>query len=261
MQITKAVIPAAGLGTRLKPVSNVLPKELLPVVNKPSLYFVLEEIEAAGLKEVILVVSPTKKPFFEHLKEVFPLLHFKFIIQEKALGLGHAVLLAEEAVAGEPFMILLPDIIIDHEKSASLQLLEVFQKIKKSLNATQHVAKDRISHYGIYEMTRSEGRLHQAKRVIEKPSKQEAPSDLAVVGRYLFTPDLFPFLKKTPPSKNGEIQLADAMNTMAGLGELYAYEVKGVHLDIGNPLGLIRANIYYGMKEYGKRLYQGLVDL
>lgn len=259
MTVTKAVIPAAGLGTRLRPVTNILPKELLPVVTKPSLYLVLEEVLASGLKEVILVVSPDKEPFFEHLKAVFPKLTFRFTIQEEAKGLGHAILMADRAVGSDPFIILLPDIIIDHPKPVSKQLMEVFVKIKKSVNATEHVSKDQLCLYGVYEMASSEGRLHKAKRVVEKPKPEKTPSDMAVTGRYLFTHDIFEILKKTPPGRNGEIQLADAMNTLAGQGGLYAYEFEGVHMDIGHPVGMIRANIYFGRKEYGDSIYKGLI--
>ncbi|MBI4223351.1 MAG: UTP--glucose-1-phosphate uridylyltransferase, partial [Deltaproteobacteria bacterium] len=157
MQITKAVIPAAGLGTRLRPVTDVLPKELLPVVTKPSLYLVLEEALKSGLKEIILVVSPAKKSFFEHLKEVFPKLAFQFVIQKEPKGLGHAVLMADQAVGPNPFMILLPDIIIDHPKPVCLQLIKVFQKINRSVNATERVPRDQVSLYGVYEMASREG--------------------------------------------------------------------------------------------------------
>ena len=259
MSITKAVIPAAGLGTRLNPITQIIPKELLPVVAKPSLHFVIEEAYASGLKEIILIVSPEKKEAFKHLKTFFPEITFQFIVQEKPLGLGHAVLVAEKAVGSEPFVVLLPDVLIDHPKPVSLQLLEIFKKIKKSVNATQHVPKEEIASYGVYEMTSSEKKLHLAKSVIEKPSPEKAPSDLGVIGRYLFTAEIFSILKNTLPGCNGEIQLADAMNTLAKQGGLYAYEFEGTHFDIGNRVGLLRANIYYGMKEYGKHIYKGLL--
>lgn len=259
MTITKAVIPAAGLGTRLNPITQIIPKELLPIVTKPSLHLVIEEAQASGLNEIILIVSPGKKELFEHLKSFFPKLTFQFIVQEKAMGLGHAVLVAEKGAGGEPFVVLLPDVLIDHPKPASRQLMDVFEKVKKSVSAAGRIAKEETSLYGIYETTSSEGRLHLAKGVVEKPTPEKAPSDLGVMGRYLFTPKIFSILKKTTPGHGGEIQLADAMDTLAKQGDLYAYEFEGVHLDIGNPIGLIRANLYYGIKEYGKRIYQGLV--
>lgn len=259
MQVTKAVIPAAGFGTRLRPATLVLPKELLPIVTKPSLHLILEEVSRSGLKEVLLIISPEKKTFFNHLDEFFPSLRFELIIQEKALGLGHAVSLTEKNVGDEPFLVILPDDLIDHEKPASLQLIEAFQKTKKPLNTAIKVTKEQVSLYGIYDIVSSQGRLHLARGVVEKPSPSEAPSSLAVIGRYLFTPEIFGILKKTLPGRNGEIQLADAMNSLASQQGLYAFEFEGKHFDIGTPVGWIRANLYYGIKEYGKSIYQGLI--
>lgn len=259
MAITKAVIPAAGLGTRLRPATFVLPKELLPIVTKPSLHLILEEAQKSGLKEIILILSPEKKEFFDHLNDFFPSLSFELVVQEKALGLGHAVGLAEKTVGQEPFLVILPDDLIDHPKPAGLQLIENFQKTKKSLNAAKKVSKEEISLYGIYDVASSEGRAHLAKRVVEKPSPSEAPSNLAVIGRYLFTPEIFAILRETVPGRNGEIQLADAMNTLAEKEGLYAYEFEGNHFDVGTPIGWLRANAYFGAKEYGKRIYQGII--
>lgn len=259
MQVTKAVIPAAGLGTRLQPVTQILPKELLPIVTTPSLHLGLAELVKSGLKEVLLIVSPNKKEYFFHLEEFFPTLKFHFVIQEKPLGLGHAVSLSEKFVGAEPFLLLLPDDLIDHEKPAGLQLMEAFQKTKKSINAAAKVSKEQFSLYGIYDVVSSQGRLHLARGVVEKPSPSEAPSSLAVIGRYLFTPEIFGILKKTLPGRNGEIQLADAMNALAAQEGLYAFEFEGNHFDIGTPAGWIRANLYYGIKEYGKSIYQGLI--
>lgn len=259
MNITKAVIPAAGLGTRLKPVTQVLPKELLPVVTQPSLHIVLEEAVQSGLKEIILIISPEKKEFFGHLDEFFPSLRFEWLVQERALGLGHAVGLSEKKVGDEPFVVILPDDLIDHPKPASLQIMEAFQKTKKAINTVIRATKEQLSLYGIYDVASSEGRLHLARGVVEKPSPEKAPSNLAVIGRYLFTPEIFSILRKTLPGRNGEIQLADAMNTLAKQGGLYAYEFEGNHFDIGTPVGWLRANAYFGAKEYGKQIYKGLV--
>lgn len=259
MPITKAVIPAAGRGTRLKPATEIVPKELLPIVTKPALYFVLEEAQNSGLKEIILVVSPEKKPFLAPLEEIFPALKFQFLIQEKAFGLGHAVGMAEAAIGDEPFFVLLPDMIMDHEKPVSLQLAEVFEKVQTCVNASERAEKKNLHLYGVYDVASSEGRLHKAKGVVEKPDPREAPSSLVVTGRYIFTPELFDIQKKTPPGKNGEIQLADAMDVLAKRGRLFAYEFEGKHFDVGHPEGYLKANFYYGVKEYGMRIYQGLV--
>lgn len=259
MSVTKAIIPAAGLGTRLKPITDIIPKELLPIGTKPSLYYVLEEAKSAGIKEIILVISDLKHPFFKHLEEAFANFSFHFVDQKKPLGLGHAVNCGEKIVGDHPFLVMLPDILIDNQKSASLQLIEVFRKTGASINAAEREAKEKLSLYGIYDIESSQGRLHKAKAVVEKPRPGEAPSDLAVLGRYLFTPELFSIQKKTPPGHGGEIQLADAMNTLAKEGKMYAYEIEGEHLDVGTPEGYLRANLYYGIKNHGKSICQGLI--
>lgn len=258
MTVTQAIIPAAGLGTRLRPVTDFLPKELLPVGTKPSLFFVLEEAQSAGLKKILLVVSGEKKKLFAPLEKAFPNLAFTFMIQKEPKGLGHAVGLGEKWAGENPFMVLLPDILIDAHKPASAQLMAAFKKTGCSVNATEHTPRDLLSQYGVYAIASSEGRIHKAKGVVEKPKEGEAPSDLTVVGRYLFTPELFAIQKKTPPGAKGEIQLADAMNTLAARGKLFACEFDGIHLDVGTPLGYLKTILHYGKKEYGSDVYPGL---
>lgn len=257
--ISKAVIPAAGVGSRFWPVSKIVPKELLPIVNKPSLQLVMEEATASGVKEIILIVSSNKAPFIDSLSRFFPDLTFCFVEQAQPLGLGHAVWLAEEVVNNEPFLVLLPDVLVDHTTPVSRQLADVFQKTGKSVNAAEKVSREEVSRYGIYAVSSSDGRLHQAAGVVEKPSPEKAPSNLAVSGRYLFTPAIFDILKGTKPGRNNEIQLADAMDTLARQEQLNAYEFEGKHFDIGSPLGFIQANLHYGMKEYGNRIYKGII--
>lgn len=250
----KAVIPAAGLGKRFWPVTKIIPKELLPIVTRPSLHIVLAEAQNSGLQEIILIVAASKRPFFDHLHSFFPEMTFHFVEQAEPLGLGHAVGLAEKAVQSDPFVVLLPDVIIDHEITVTQQLIRNFQIIKKSVNAAERVSKEKISLYGVYDVASSEGKLHKAKGVVEKPAPEKAPSDLGVAGRYLFTPDVFPILKDIKPGHAGEIQLADAMHILAKREELYAYEFEGKHFDIGHPKGFIEATDYFGAKEYGNSL-------
>ncbi len=252
--ITKGVIPAAGLGKRFWPVTKIIPKELLPIVTKPSIHMVLEEANHSGLKDIVLIVALAKKSFFDHLHDFFPQMNFHFVEQREPFGLGHAVGLAEKKVEEEPFVVLLPDVIIDHETTVTQQLIQNFQTIQKSVCAAERVPKEKVHLYGVYDIASSEGKLHKAKGVIEKPNAEKAPSDLGVAGRYLFTPDIFPLLTDTKPGYGGEIQLADAMNILAKREALYAYEFEGRHFDIGHPQGFIQAIDYYGKKEYGNGL-------
>lgn len=254
----KTIIPAAGRGTRLNPFSQFAPKELLPIITKPLLYYVLEEAQQSGATEIILILSEFKKPFFKKLEEAFPHLAFHFVDQVKPLGLGHAVGCGEKIVGDNPFLVLLPDIIIDHEKPASQQLIEAFEKVGASISAAEHAPKEKLELYGVYDIESSKGKIHKIKGVVEKPKPDEAPSDLTVMGRYLFTPELFKTLKKIPPGCGGEIQLADAMNTLAKQGKMFAYEIEGTHLDVGTPIGYLRAIHHFGKKEYGTNIYQGL---
>lgn len=272
----KAVIPAAGLGTRFLPVTKAVPKELLPIGTKPILQFIMEELVESGITEIIIINSPHKheiKDYFERdtyydralkAQKKEGLLHefrrladrikFTWVYQEKPLGLGHAILCAKQAVAGEPFVICLPDIIIESKKPCCLQMIEAYEKVGQAINATEHTPMDKIHLYGVYEISSSDGNLHKAKKVIEKPKASEAPSDFSVVGRYLFPPDIFDILEDTPPGHGGEIQLADAMNTLAKAGRMYALEYEGRQFDTGDNLGFIMANIYYGYQTYPEEL-------
>lgn len=248
----KAVIPAAGLGKRFWPVTKIIPKELLPIVTRPSLHIVLAEAQNSGLQEIILIVAASKRPFFDHLHSFFPEMTFHFVEQAEPLGLGHAVSLAQKQAAEEPFVVLLPDVIMDNKTTVTRQLIDIFQKTGKSVNAAERVPKEKVHLYGIYSIASSSDKLHLAKGVVEKPEVEKAPSDLAVAGRYLFTPDVFPILKDIKPGHAGEIQLADAMNILAKRDALYAYEFEGKHFDIGHPKGFIEATAHFGAQEYGE---------
>lgn len=258
MTVTKGIIPAGGLGTRLRPATEILPKELLPVITKPSIYFVLEEALASGLREIILIISEEKKKFLLQLESIFPNLTFHFVVQKEPRGLGHAVGLGEALVGDNPFAVLLPDILIDSKIPATLQLLKVFKNLKKSVAATQPIPKEKIAGFGVYDIEKSDGKLHKAKGVVEKPTPKEAPSNWVVMGRYLFTPELFSIQKTTPPGHGGEIQLADAMHRLAQKGKMFALEMDGIHFDLGTPQGYLKTLFYFGKKEYGTDFYQRL---
>ena len=238
MKVRTAVIPAAGLGTRFLPVTKSVPKELLPILDKPMLQYVVEEAAEAGIERVIVVTSRGKEsiaayfqaqPDLEErlaesgatalagkVRAVAELAQVSFVIQEQPLGLGHAVLTAEEAVAGEPFVVILPDDIISHSP-------------------------------GVVDATLVNDRVHQIQGLVEKPTRQEAPSNLTIVGRYILPPEIFDHLRRTPPGTNGEIQLTDALLLLLTHHELYAYEFLGTRYDGGTPLGLLRASLEFGL--------------
>lgn len=275
-KIRKAVIPAAGMGTRFLPVTRAVPKELLPVGTIPTLQIVIEEAVASGIEEIVLVTSAAKKQIADYfridteydreleaqkkeglLDELRALLRrakIAFVTQEKPRGLGHAVLCAKEAVGSEPFIVILPDVLIESKVPCCKQLIGAFEKTGFAVNATEHSPQEKLSLYGIYDIESSDGKFHKARGVVEKPEPGKAPSDLSVVGRYLFPPDVFEILENTPAGRNGEIQLADAMDTLAKKGRMIAYEYEGRQFDTGEPIGLLKANIFYGMRAFGKEL-------
>lgn len=274
--VRKAVIPVAGLGTRFLPVTRVVPKELLPIGTTPTIQIVIEEAAASGIEEVILVTSPLKRqvvdyfrsdtPYDDQLKRVGKEgwldglrrltegVAITTALQEEPRGLGHAILCAKKAVGGEPFLVVLPDVLIEGCIPCCRQLIDAHARAGCAVNATEHTPRHRLPLYGIYDIASSEGRYHRARGVVEKPRAEEAPSDLSVVGRYLFPPEIFPILARTPPGRGGEIQLADAMNALARRGEMVAYEYEGRQFDTGDPLGYLAANIFYGRRTFGAEL-------
>ncbi len=271
-KVRKAVIPAGGLGTRFLPVTKSVAKELLPIGTKPTLHMVVEEAALSGIEEVILVTSPDKDQIGDYfdmdtayvrelegrgkgemiseLKVLLSKVRVKVAYQEEPKGLGHAIMCAASDVDGEPFVVILPDVLIVSVEPCCRQLMEAYSKTGCSLSATEHTPRDKIHLYGIYDIERTEGRIHWARGVVEKPSPDKAPSDLSVVGRYLFTPEVFELLERTPPGKGGEIQLADAQNALAKEGKFVAFEYDGRQFDTGDPVGFLKANVYYNWKRY-----------
>ncbi len=271
-KVRKAVIPVAGMGTRFLPVTKSVPKELLPIGTKPTLQIVVEEAVSSGIDEIVLVSSPDKKQIEEFfsaktvydrklaeagketmLSGLYSLLSkvkITTVMQLNPKGLGHAILCAKEAVGDEPFIVILPDVVIESKVPCCRQLIDAYAKTGCAVNATEHTPRNQIHLYGIYDIAKSEGAYHYARGVIEKPKAEDAPSDFSVVGRYLFPAELFKILEKTPPGKNNEIQLADGMNTLAKDGKMVAFEYEGRQFDTGDPLGFLKANIYYGHREF-----------
>ena len=269
MKVRTAVIPAAGLGTRFLPVTKSVPKELLPILDKPMLQYVVEEAAEAGIERVIVVTSRGKESiaaYFQAMPDLEKRLadsgatalaakvraaaeiaQVSFVIQEQPLGLGHAVLTAEEAVAGEPFVVILPDDIIAHSPGVVAQMLVVHENTGGGVVAVEPMPWERVHNYGVVDATPVDDRVHQIHGLVEKPSRQEAPSNLTIVGRYILPPEIFDDLRRTPPGRNGEIQLTDALLLLLEHHELYAYEFLGTRYDGGTPLGLLRASLEFGL--------------
>lgn len=270
MKIRKAVIPVAGLGTRFLPATKAVPKELLPIVDKPSIQYIVEEAIAAGIEEIILVTGRGKQNILDyfdrspeleealakrgkhdvvdHLKEISELAEFVTVLQPQPLGLGHAVLCARDLIGDEPFIVCLPDDLIDSQTPCVSQMMEVYEKYKGPILAVQEVPEDQVSQYGIIQSKLLTPKLHQVENLVEKPHIEDAPSKLGIVGRYLLTPDIFRILKETKAGKGGEIQLTDALLKLAQLSPLYALEFEGTRYDTGDKLGFIKANLVYGLK-------------
>ena len=288
MTVRKAVIPAAGLGTRFLPVTKSVPKELLPILDRPMLQYVVEEAVEGGVDEVIVVTAPGKEgiaSYFqpapalesrleeggaaEQLAQVMhasSLARVSFVIQEEALGLGHAVLTAREAVGDEPFVVILPDDIVHHTPGVVAQMTEIFGRTGAGVVAVEAMAWEVVQNYGVVDVLPG-GRdgLHRIRGMVEKPPREEAPSNLSIVGRYILPPQIFDCLERTQPGAKGEIQLTDAMLLLLESSHLYAYEFHGVRYDGGTPLGLLRASLEYALRrddtrDAARELLKGILD-
>ena len=271
MKVRKAVIPAAGLGTRFLPITKSVPKELLPILDRPMLQYVIEEAAEAGIEEVIIVTSRGKEsiasyfqpvPSLEkHLaasdsmnllakvKHATNLAQVSFVIQEQPLGLGHAVLTAKEAVGAEPFVVILPDDIIAHTPGALRQMLAVSDQFDAAVVAVEPTPWEMVHNYGVVDATQESDRVHRIHRLVEKPTREEAPSNLTIVGRYILPAEVFECLERTPRGAKNEIQLTDGMALLMETHQVYAYEFLGTRYDGGTPLGLLRASLEFGLAQ------------
>ena len=269
MQVRKAVIPAAGLGTRFLPVTKSVPKELLPILDKPMLQYVVEEAAEAGIQEIIVVTARGKESIADYfqpnptleerlaetgandllttVRHATSLAGVSFVIQEEPLGLGHAVLTARDAVGDEPFVVILPDDIVAHQPGVISQMLEVSDQLEAGVVAVEPMPWDVISNYGVVDAERAGERVYRIHQLVEKPPREEAPSNLAIVGRYILPPEIFDCLERTAPGAKGEIQLTDGMAILLETSEMYAYEFMGRRYDGGTPLGLLRAALEFGL--------------
>ena len=270
MKVRKAVVVAAGLGTRMLPATRVIPKEILPVVDRPAIQVVVEEAIASGIEEVVIVVAPGRSLVLDHfapvpdlerhlqergkhdllavVRAVSGMTRITRAEQHQPLGLGHAVLQAREAIGDEPFAVILPDDIFDSERPSLRQLLDVAEERDAPVVALMRVAPRDISKYGIVEGSSAGERLHRLTGMVEKPEPSNAPSDFAIVGRYVLTPEIFNLLAEGKPGAGGEIQLTDGLLALCRRRPMYGYEVTGTRYDLGDRLGLITAQIGFGLK-------------
>jgi len=246
-RVLKAVIPAAGLGTRFYPKTKVTPKELLPVGGKPVLQYVVEEVIGAGIEEVIVVANPKKKGIEEFFRDRrHP--RATFVFQEEPLGLGHAIGCASQAVGDEPFVVVLPDVLVVNPVSALNQLFKGCGSHSWGM-LLERVAKERISSYGVIDgCEEGEEGVYRIRGAVEKPRPEEAPSDLAILGRYLLTPEIFSFVRDSKKGTLGEIQLTDAIDRLAKNHEGVGIVCRGQLFDVGTPEGLLRANSYFSFR-------------
>ena len=269
-KIKKAVFPAAGLGTRFLPATKAQPKEMLPIVDKPVIQYLVEEAVASGIEEIVIVTGQGKRSIEDHFDRSFELEHtlktrgkntvlkeikhlenlakFIYVRQNEPLGDGHAILCAKHVVGNEPFAVLFGDDVIDSEVPATKQLMNVFYEKKASVMALQEVPKEKVSNYGVIEPDDCEGRLCKIKGLVEKPQPNEAPSNLAVVGKYICTPEIFDALEKVKPGKDGEIRLIDGFDILKERQALYGYAFEGKRYDTGDKLGFIKATIDFALK-------------
>lgn len=268
--IKKAIIPAAGLGTRFLPATKAQPKEMLPIVDKPTIQYIVEEAVASGIEDIIIVTGRTKKAIEDHFdksvelemelekknnkellevaRSVSQIANIYYIRQKEPKGLGHAVLTARTFIGDEPFAVLLGDDVIDSEKPALKQMIEVYDKYQSSILGVQTVDRKDVNKYGIIAGMQLERQVYEVKDMVEKPSIDTAPSNVAVLGRYIITPKIFDFLEKQEIGAGGEIQLTDALNKLAKIEKMYAYDFVGHRYDVGNKMGFLQATVEFALK-------------
>lgn len=271
MKVRKAVIPAAGLGTRFLPATKAQPKEMLPIVDKPTIQYIVEEAISAGIESILIVTGRGKRNIEDHFDKSFELeselerkgksslleivedisnlVDVYYVRQKEPKGLGHAIGCAKAFVGNEPFAVLLGDDIVVSEKPAIGQLMDVFGEYGKTVLGVQSVPKEDINKYGIIApaVKSQEYRLHKVIDMVEKPAARNAPSNLAILGRYIITPEIFDILQHQKPGKGGEIQLTDALKTLCASQGMYAYEFEGRRYDLGDKLGFLKATVEFAL--------------
>jgi UTP--glucose-1-phosphate uridylyltransferase len=268
-KVRKAIIPAAGLGTRFLPATKAMPKEMLPIVDKPAIQYIVEEAIQSGIEDIIIVTGKGKRSIEDHFDSAFELEHLlekrgkfdllekvrqsscvelHYIRQKEAKGLGHAVWCARNFIGNEPFAVLLGDDIVQADVPCTLQLVRQFEQVGCSVVGVQAVGADQTHRYGILDPLEKLGRLYKVNRFVEKPPSGQAPSNLAIMGRYVLTPEIFGYLGEQEPGAGGEIQLTDAIQKLNETQGVYAYEFEGVRYDVGEKLGYIATTIDFALR-------------
>lgn len=270
MRVRKAIIPAAGLGTRFLPATKAQAKEMLPIVDKPTLQYIIEEAVESGIEEILIITGRNKKSIEDHfdvsvelelelekkgkddlleeVRKISEMANIYYIRQKEPKGLGHAVSCAKSFIGNEPFAVLLGDDIVYAQKPCLKQMIEAYDEYKTSILGVQEVPKEDVSKYGIVKGKHIEGRVYKVKDLVEKPAPGEAPSNIAILGRYIINPAIFEILENTKPGKGGEIQLTDALKELAKMEAMYAYNFEGRRYDVGDKQGFLEANIEYALR-------------
>lgn len=280
MKIKKAIIPAAGLGTRFLPATKAQPKEMLPIVDTPAIQFIIEEAVQSGIEEILVVTGRGKRAIEDHfdksleleellalsgkyeelevIQRISRLADIHYIRQKEPKGLGHAIWCARKFIGNEPFAVMLGDDVVQSKQPCLKQLMNVYEKVQSSVIGVQNVAKEEVGKYGIIEpIGELEKGLYEVKGMVEKPNADEAPSNLAIMARYILTPAILDILGEIKPGQGNEIQLTDGLQQLAKSEKVYAYEFEGKRYDIGDKLGFIQATIEYALKR--KELREPLV--
>ncbi|MGH4139639.1 UTP--glucose-1-phosphate uridylyltransferase GalU [Clostridium sp.] len=270
MKVKKAIIPAAGLGTRFLPATKALPKEMLPIVDKPTMQYIIEEAVASGIEEILIITGRNKKSIEDHfdksvelelelenkhkdglleqVRDISNMVNIHFIRQKEPKGLGHAINCARAFVGNEPFAVMLGDDIVDAQVPCLKQLMDCFEEKGKTILGVQEVTKENVDKYGIVDGVQIADRVYTVNDLVEKPQADVAPSNIAILGRYIITPEIFDILDNTQPGKGGEIQLTDALKTLISQQEMYAYVFEGRRYDVGDKQGFLEATVEFALK-------------
>ncbi|WP_151733821.1 UTP--glucose-1-phosphate uridylyltransferase GalU [Paenibacillus tengchongensis] len=280
MKIRKAIIPAAGLGTRFLPATKAMPKEMLPIVDKPTIQYIVEEAVASGIEDIIIVTGKGKRAIEDHFDNSFELefnlaekqkwqllesvrkssemADIHYIRQKEPRGLGHAIWCARKFIGDEPFAVLLGDDIVEADKPCLKQMIEVYDQYKSSIVGVQQVPWEEVSRYGLVDGAPLADRVYKANRLVEKPKREDAPSNLAILGRYILTPRIFDMLEEQQVGVGGEIQLTDAIARLSEVERIIAYDFEGNRHDVGEKMGFIQTTIHYALQH--EELKEGLLD-